>query len=189
MAENTEKQAAAAKEKEKEKAKEKKTQAEKQPPKKETKKPDRRDERIEELEKQLAEQKDALLRTVAEFDNYKKRTAREKDAIYSEAVAAAITKLLPVLDNLERAASADGDTEVIKKGIEMTLKQFSAAFEALGVQQIEAEVGSPVDPNRHNAMMRVDDPQLPEGSIAEVLAKGYKIGERVIRHTMVKSAN
>ena len=100
-----------------------------------------------------------------------------------------VAKLLPVLDSLERAASAEGDAEVIKKGVEMTLKQFGKAFEALGVEEIKAEIGSPIDPEAHNAMMRVEDPELPESSIAEVLAKGYKIGGRVIRHTMIKSAN
>lgn len=142
-----------------------------------------------ELEEQLRQARDALLRTAAEFENFKKRTAKEKEAIYSEAVCATVGKLLPCLDNLERAAESSGDAQSIRKGVELTLKQFLTAFDAIGVEEIEARVGSPLDPNLHNAMMRVEDPELEEGTIAQVLAKGYKIGDRVIRYTMVKSAN
>ena len=143
--------------------------------------------KLAELQKELAAEKDAELRRMAEFDNYKKRTAREKEALAGEATAAAVKKLLPVLDNLERAEQAGGDAETLHKGVEMTLRQFTDALDALGVTEIEAGVGTPLDPNLHNAMMRTENAELPEGSITGVLAKGYRLGDRVIRHTMVQS--
>lgn len=144
---------------------------------------------IEKLAAELAEAKNQVLRTAAEFDNYKKRTAREKDAIYSEVTALTIGKMIPVLDNLERAVSAGGDAAQIQKGIEMTLKQFADALCALGVGEIETNVGDPLDPNLHNAVMQTQNPELPEGCVGCVLAKGYKIGDRVIRHTQVGVTN
>jgi len=144
---------------------------------------------IDKLTDELGKAKDQLLRTAAEFDNYKKRTAREKEAIYGEVVAMTIAKILPVLDNLERAAAAGGDTAQIQKGVEMTVKQFSDALEALGVGEIETKIGDPLDPNFHNAVMQTQNPELPEGCVGCVLAKGYKIGDRVIRHTQVAVTN
>jgi len=144
---------------------------------------------IDKLAAELAENKDMLLRTAAEFDNYKKRTAREKEAIYSEVTALTVSKILPVLDNLERAAAAGGDAAQIQKGVEMTLKQFSDVLLALGVGEIETKVGDPLDPNLHNAVMQTQNSELPEGCVGCVLAKGYKIGDRVIRHTQVAVTN
>lgn len=157
-----------------------------QPPK--PKKKPKEDPTIK-LGEEIAELKDQLLRAAAEFDNYKKRTAKEKEGIYHEAVCAVVGKILPVIDCLERAALAEGDADSIRQGIVLTLKQFSEVCGQLGVNEIEAVVGEPVDPNQHNVLMRAEDSGLPEGSIAEVLAKGYKVGDRVIRYTMVKSAN
>lgn len=140
---------------------------------------------IEKLAAELAEAKNQVLRTAAEFDNYKKRTAREKDAIYSEVTALTVSKMLPVLDNLERAVSAGGDAAQIQKGIEMTLKQFTDALCTLGVGEIVTNIGDVLDPNFHNAVMQMQNPELAEGCVGCVLAKGYKIGDRVIRHTQV----
>ena len=144
---------------------------------------------IDKLTAELAEVKDQLLRTAAEFENYKKRTAREKDAIYAEVSALTIGKMLPVLDNLERAAAAGGDAAQIQKGIEMTLKQFCDTLCTLGVGEIETHVGDALDPNLHNAVMQTQNPELPEGCVGCVLAKGYKIGDRVIRYTQVGVTN
>ena len=144
---------------------------------------------IDKLTAELTEAKNQLLRTAAEFDNYKKRTAREKDAIFAEVTALTIGKMIPVLDNLERAVEAGGDAEQIQKGVEMTLKQFSEALNSLGVGEIETNVGDPLDPNFHNAVMQTQNPELPEGCVGCVLAKGYKIGDRVIRHTQVAVTN
>ncbi len=144
---------------------------------------------IEKLTAELTQTKEMLLRTAAEFDNYKKRTAREKDAICAEVTALTVSKMLPVLDNLERASSAGGDSVQIQKGIEMTLKQFTDALSALGVCEIETNVGDPLDPNLHNAVMQTQNTELPEGCVGCVLAKGYKIGDRVIRYTQVAVTN
>ncbi|HNX13432.1 MAG TPA: nucleotide exchange factor GrpE [Oscillospiraceae bacterium] len=144
---------------------------------------------IDKLTAELAEAKDMLLRTAAEFDNYKKRTTREKEAIYSEVTAMTVGKMIPVLDNLERASSAGGDAAQIQKGVEMTLKQFCDALNSLGVGEIETKIGDPLDPNFHNAVMQTQNPELPEGCVGCVLAKGYKIGDRVIRHAQVAVTN
>jgi molecular chaperone GrpE len=144
---------------------------------------------IDKLTTELAEAKDLLLRKAAEFDNYKKRTAREKDAIYAEVTAMTVGKMIPVLDNLERAACSGGDAAQIQKGVEMTLKQFSETLSTLGVGEIETNVGDVLDPNLHNAVMQMQNPELPEGCVGCVLAKGYKIGDRVIRHTQVGVTN
>lgn len=144
---------------------------------------------IDKLTADLTEAKNLLMRTAAEFDNYKKRTVREKDAIYAEVTALTIGKMIPVLDNLERAATAGGDAAQIQKGVEMTLKQFAEVLKNLGVGEIETNVGDPLDPNFHNAVMQTQNPELPEGCVGCVLAKGYKIGDRVIRHAQVAVTN
>lgn len=144
---------------------------------------------IDKLTAELAEAKDQLLRTAAEFDNYRKRTVREKEAIYSEVTALTVGKILSVLDNLERAVTAGGDAVQIQKGVEMTLKQFTDVLTGLGVCAIETNIGDPLDPNLHNAVMQTQNPELPEGCVGCVLAKGYKIGDRVIRHAQVGVTN
>jgi len=133
--------------------------------------------------------RDQMLRLAAEFDNFKKRTQKEKEQMFSDATAGAVAKLLPTLDNLERALDAAASGADLKKGVEMTYKQLTEAFAGLGVRCMEIEPGSPFDPQYHNAVMHVEDDNLPENSIAEVMQKGYVMGDKVIRHAMVKSAN
>ena len=140
------------------------------------------------LEAKLNETKDQLMRTLAEYDNFRKRSQKEKEALYTDVKAETVGKLLPVADNLERAASADGDLESFKKGIEMTMKQLYDILAALGVESF-GEKGEPFDPNLHNGVMHEDNEDLPENSISEVFMKGYKMGEKVIRHATVKVAN
>lgn len=135
---------------------------------------------------------DQLQRSMAEFDNFKKRTQKEKDAIYLDAVAGTVEKLLPVLDNCERAAEATAaETEAEKQmqeGVLMIVRQVQEVFEKLGVTEIPA-VGEAFDPNLHNAVMHVEDESIGENTVVEVFQKGYQLKERVIRHSMVKVAN
>lgn len=131
--------------------------------------------------------KDRLLRLSAEYENHRKRTIKEKEGIYIGACEDVLKDIIPVLDNLERAIAVDGSVEDLKKGIEMTIRQFQGAFEKLGVEEIETNNG--FDPNLHQAVMHVEDPELEKNVVAEVFQKGYKKGDKVIRHTMVKVAN
>ncbi|MEA5050705.1 MAG: nucleotide exchange factor GrpE [Oscillospiraceae bacterium] len=141
----------------------------------------------EHLKKELDDIKDRLLRTAAEFDNYRKRTEREKQSSVAFGAASAVTKLLPVLDNLERAAEADSADEEYKKGVLLTLDQFQKALSALGVQEIEA-LGSEFDPAVHNAVMREAAGDKRSGTVTKVLQKGYRMGDRVLRPAMVAVA-
>lgn len=131
--------------------------------------------------------KERLLRLTAEYDNYRKRTSKEKEGIYTDACTDVLKEMIPVLDNLERAISVEGNVEDIKKGIEMTIKGFKTSFEKLGVEEIDAT--GEFDPNYHQAVMHIEDENLEANSIAEVFQKGYKRGEKVIRYTVVKVAN
>ena len=131
--------------------------------------------------------KDRLLRLTAEYDNYRKRTSKEKEGIYTDACTDVLKEMIPVLDNLERAISVEGSVEDIKKGIEMTIKGFQTSFEKLGVEEIDAS--GEFDPNYHQAVMHIEDENLGTNSIAEVFQKGYKRGDKVIRYTVVKVAN
>ena len=145
---------------------------------------------IAELEatKKLADEaKDTLLRTAAEYDNFRKRSAKEKDGVYAESVATTISAFLPVVDNLERAvAFSDGDG--LKQGLELTLKQLADVLAKLKITP-EDPTGKEFDPNLHNAVMHVEDESLGENTVAEVLQKGYVLDGRVIRYAMVKVAN
>ena len=142
----------------------------------------------ETLSQQLAQSNDKLLRTLAEYDNYRKRSQKERAEIYPDAVAATVTKLLPVLDNFERALQTDCADAEFKKGVEMIFTSFTETLKALGVEEIEAQ-GKEFDPNLHNAVMHVDDEAIGENMVAQVMQKGYKLGERVLRHAMVSVAN
>lgn len=146
-------------------------------------------EELQAAQDEQAQYKDRLLRTAAEFENFKKRTTKEKEQMYADATAGAVAKLLPSLDNLERAVSAESAVEEFRKGVEMTLKQMTEAFAALGVQPMCICPGDPFDPQFHNAVLHVEDESLPENSVADVLQKGYLIGEKVVRHAVVKAAN
>lgn len=142
---------------------------------------------LKELKEEVETLKDKLLRTAAEYDNFRRRTSKEKENIYTDACADVLKELLPVLDNLERAVAAEGSFEDLKKGVEMTLVQFKASLEKLGVEEIAAD--GDFDPNLHNAVMHVEDENLGQNQVAEVFQKGYKRGTKVLRHSMVKVAN
>lgn len=139
------------------------------------------------LQNELDTLKDRLLRMNAEYENYRKRTDKEKERIYSDACTDVLLKMLPVLDNLERAIAVDGSVEDLKKGVEMTIRQFTDALSKLDIKEIETSDG--FDPNVHEAVMHVQDENFGANEIAEVFQKGYKRGDKVIRHSMVKVVN
>ena len=145
------------------------------------------EEEIEKLKKEIAERDDKYLRMAAEYDNFRRRSREEKDALYDTAVADTVSELLPIIDNLERAALYD-DGEKVKEGLVMTAKATIAVFEKMGVEDF-GKVGETFDPNLHNAILHVDDDAYGEGEIVEVLQKGYKKGKHIIRFAMVKTAN
>ena len=131
---------------------------------------------------------DKYLRLMAEFDNYKKRSAKERENIYTDVRVDTVTKFLPVYDNLERALKAETADEAYKKGVELTFNQLLDVFKKLGVEEIES-VGKTFDPVYHNAVMHVEDEEKGESEIVEEFQKGFKIGDKVIRFSMVKVAN
>jgi len=133
-------------------------------------------------------ERDAHLRVAAEFDNFRKRTAKEKEASYGNGKADAVAKMLPVYDNLERALSQETSDAAYKKGVEMTMNELVKIFTSLGVE-IFGECGDEFDPNLHNAVMHIDSEELGENVIAQVFQKGFKIGEKVVRFAMVQVAN
>lgn len=144
-------------------------------------------EEIKKLNSELETLKDRLLRVTAEYENYRKRTTKEKEGIYTDACVDVIKEILPVVDNLERAILAEGSVEDLKKGVEMTMKGLQGSLEKLGIEEIDAS--AEFDPNLHQAVMHVEDENFGKNSVAEVFMKGYKRGEKVIRHTVVKVAN
>ncbi len=149
----------------------------------------KKDAELEKLRAELESKNDLLLRTAAEFDNYKKRTDRERAGVAEFAKANVIKELLPILDNIDRAAMLEDKTSPdYIKGIEMIVKQFEALGDKLGIKEV-AKVGDSFDPNCHEAVMHIEDENLGENVIAEVLQKGFKIGDTVIRPAMVKVAN
>lgn len=158
--------------------------------KKETapKKKSKKDKELEELKAELEKNKDLLLRTAAEFDNYKKRTEKEKVFTAEYAKASVMKTLLPILDNAERANEFEQGTEQYNKGIELIVKQLSDLSGKLGLVEIGA-VGETFDPNLHEAIMHIEDENLGENVIAQVLQKGYKFGDTVVRPAMVQVAN
>ena len=141
----------------------------------------------EKLKKELAETSDKYLRMLAEYDNFRRRTQKEKEGIYADAYESALSAVLPVADNLERAALCT-DGESLSAGVKMIIKQFSEALGKLGVEAYGAR-GDAFDPVVHNAVMQIEDEELGENTVAEVLQKGYKKGDRILRHAVVKVAN
>ena len=133
-------------------------------------------------------ERDAHLRVAAEFDNFRKRTVKEKEASYGNGKADAVAKMLPVYDNLERALNQETSDAAYKKGVEMTMNELIKIFTSLGVE-IFGNVGDEFDPNLHNAVMHIDSEELGENVIAQVFQKGFKIGEKVVRFAMVQVAN
>ena len=143
----------------------------------------------EKLTAELNETKDKLLRVMAEYDNFRKRSQKEKEMAYGDTKASTIAEFLPVYDNFERAMSADAtDLDSFKKGIEMIFNQYGETFKKLGVESFGAK-GDEFDPNIHNAVMHGEDENLPENSISDVFSTGYKMGDRVIRPAIVKVVN
>lgn len=145
----------------------------------------------EETESPTQEQlipKEQFLRLAAEYDNYRKRTAKEKENLWTDAKADTVQAFLPVYDNLERALKQETADEAYKKGVEMTMSQLKEVFAKLGVTEIEAQ-GKPFDPNLHNAVMHIEDENLEENTVAQVFQAGFMLGEKVIRFAMVQVAN
>ena len=131
---------------------------------------------------------DSFLRLAADYDNFRKRTLKEKEQSYGSGKADAILKLLPVYDNLERALSQNTEDAAYKKGVEMTMTQLVGIFSGLGVE-IFGNVGEEFDPNIHNAVMHTEDENAAENTITQVFQKGFKLGEKIIRFAMVQVAN
>ena len=131
---------------------------------------------------------DAHLRLAAEYDNFRKRTIKEKEASYGNGKADAVAKMLPVYDNLERALNQETTDAAFKKGVEMTMAELVKIFTSLGVE-IFGNVGEQFDPNLHNAVMHIENEELEENSISAVFQKGFKIGDKVVRFAMVQVAN
>jgi len=143
----------------------------------------------EKLTAELNETKDKLLRVMAEYDNFRKRSQKEKEQAYGDTKASTIAEFLPVYDNFIRAMSTEtADLESFKKGIEMIFNQYGETFKKLGVESF-GEKGETFDPNLHNAVMHGEDEELPENTISDVFSTGYKMGDRVIRPAIVKVVN
>ena len=145
-------------------------------------------EQFESLAKLLSDGNDKYLRLAAEYDNYRKRTIKEKEGIYADAKMDTVKPFLDVADNLDRAVSQFEEGDPHRQGMELICKQFAAVLEKLGVTEIAA-LGQPFDPEKHNAVMHIDDENYAENTVAEVFQKGYQMGDRVVRFAMVKVAN
>ena len=149
------------------------------------------EEKLAAKEAELAEANDKFMRLAAEYDNYRRRTTREQELMYGDGKADAVEKILPVLDNLDRAMAAEPETAEAKQyheGVKMTIRQFKEVMSKIGVIEIEA-LGKEFDPNLHNAVMHVEDETVGDNTVVEEFQKGYMLGDRVIRHSMVKVAN
>lgn len=142
----------------------------------------------EDFKEKYDHEHDALLRLAAEYDNFRKRSQKEKEASYINAKADTLAKLLPVYDNLERAMNQPTEDAAFKKGVEMTMSELVKIFTGLGVE-IYGEPGDAFDPNLHNAVMHIDSDELEENTLSQVFQKGFKIGEKVVRFAMVQVAN
>mgnify|MGYP001051122700 FL=1 len=140
------------------------------------------------LQEQCSQLNDKYMRILAEYDNFRKRSQREKEEIYPRATAAAVEKFLPIIDNFERAMASPCADETFKKGIEMIFQSFLKTMEDLKVEEIGKE-GEPFDPQFHNAVMHVEDENYGENIVTQVLQKGYRIGDKVVRYAMVQVAN
>ena len=146
-------------------------------------------EKMEGLAKALAAEQDKYLRLAAEYDNYRKRTAKEKESLYTDAKIDTVNALLGVYDNLERGIAQYGDEESPhRKGLEMVFNQFKESLKKLGVETMDA-VGQPFDPEKHNAVMHIEDESYGENTVVEVLQQGFTLGDKVLRFAIVKVAN
>ena len=144
--------------------------------------------REEQLEAELNAEHDRFLRLAAEYDNFRKRSQKEREALYTDVKANTVASLLPVYDNLERALAAECTDEAFYKGVEMTMNQLKSIFESIGVSEIPA-VGEKFDPNFHNAVMQVEADGAESGTIVAEFQKGFKLGDKIIRFSMVQVAN
>lgn len=169
---------------EEEPKKEKKSKPKKEKDKESKKAPDLK----ESAEKLVREEKDRYLRLAAEYDNFRKRSQKEKDSLYTDIKVDTLRKFLPVYDNLERALKQATADEAYRKGVEMIMAQFKSTMDGLGVTEIAAE-GEKFDPEKHNAVMHVEDESFGENEIVEVFQRGFTLGDKVIRFAMVKVAN
>ena len=133
-------------------------------------------------------ERDAHLRVAAEFDNFRKRTVKEKEASYGNGKADAVAKILPIYDNLERALNQETADAAYKKGVELTMNELVKIFTSLGVE-IFGNVGDAFDPNLHNAVMHIESEELEENTISQVFQKGFRIGDKIVRFAMVQVAN
>ena len=149
---------------------------------------DQENSEINKMKTELEETTDRLKRLMAEFDNFKKRSAKEREGLYNSLVADIVSSFLPVVDNSEKAVSSKTEDESYKQGIELVLKQFTDVLTSLGVKEIEG-VGTTFNPEYHEAVSSVTDESLGEKEIKEVFRKGYQIGDKVVRHAMVVVAN
>ena len=163
-------------------------QTDAQPQGEQTETPDPLLSELESLKDQVAQQEDKYLRLAAEYDNYRRRTAKEKESIWADAKADAAVAFLPVYDNLERALKQETADEAYKKGVEMTMTQLKEVLAKLGIEEIPA-LGEPFDPNLHNAVMHVEDEGAGENIIVDVFQTGFRSGDKVVRFAMVKVAN
>ena len=143
---------------------------------------------LEKAQKALAKEHDQYLRLAAEYDNFRKRSRKEKEGLYVDVKAETAAKFLPVYDNLERALANETADEAYKKGVELIMVEFKKIMTGLGVEEF-GEKGDAFDPNAHNAVMHVENEELGENVIAQVFQKGFRIGEKVIRHAVVQVAN
>lgn len=143
---------------------------------------------LEKAQKALAQEHDQYLRLAAEYDNFRKRSRKEKEALYTDVKAETAGKFLPVYDDLERALANETSDEAYKKGVELIMAEFRKIMTGLGVEEFGA-VGEAFDPNAHNAVMHVENEELGENVIAQVFQKGFRIGDKVIRHAVVQVAN
>ena len=155
---------------------------------KKEKEPKEKKETKKEIEADLAAEKDKYLRLLAEYDNYRRRSTREREAIYADVRCDTLKKFLPVYDSLSRALTQTPADDPARKGLEGIMNQYNAALSQLGVTAIEA-VGQPFDANRHNAVMHIEDDAYGEGVVVEEFEKGFCIGDRVLRYSVVKVAN
>ena len=143
---------------------------------------------LESLKDQVAQQEDKFLRLAAEYDNYRRRSQKEKESAWADAKAETAAAFLPVYDNLERALKQDTADEAYKKGVEMTMNQLKDVLSKLGMEEIPA-LGETFDPNLHNAVMHVEDDSVGENIIVDVFQAGFRAGDKVVRFAMVKVAN
>lgn len=145
-------------------------------------------EELEKLQKQMGEKEDQYLRLAAEYDNFRKRSQKEKEGLYQGAKSDAVAAFLPVYDNLERALKQETADEAYKKGVEMTMTGLKEILTKLGVEEIPA-LGEPFDPAVHNAVMHVEDENAGENTVVDVFQAGFRLGDKIIRFAMVKVAN